>query len=174
MRDEFENFVREHQNMVFSTAMRITNKSAEAEDISQQVFLQAYRQFSKLKTHSNPGGWLRLAARNLSINYIKRYFKKWMFFDTVSDIPCEVETAFQDFNDESVFYNDTEKVKKVLDTLPFKSRVPLVLFYYETLTYLEIAEKLNCSVAKIKTDIFRAKKLFIKQMGALRSDHDQK
>ncbi|HMA64447.1 MAG: RNA polymerase sigma factor [Fibrobacterota bacterium] len=160
MRDLFEKFVMEYQDMVFSTAMRITCNSAESEDISQQVFLQAYKQFNELQSHCNVGGWLRLAARNLSINHVKRYVKRWQFFDTVSDIPPEVEQG----SDDEFLYDNTDKLKHELSGLPSKYRVPLVLFYYEGLAYYQIAEELKCSEGKIKTDIFRAKKMLKEKM----------
>ena len=164
MRDQFITFVREHQDMVFSTAMRITSSSAESEDIAQQVFLQAYHQFDRLSTHDNPGGWLRLAARNLSINHIKRYFKRWQFFDTTSEIPSQIEDALRDRSDDSILFDNVDNLKKSLAELPAKYRVPLVLFYYEGLQYQEIAKELKCSEGKIKTDIFRAKKVLREKM----------
>ena len=51
--EQFEAFMREYQNMVFSTAMRLVANSAEAEDISQEVFLKAYQNLGKLE---DPGG----------------------------------------------------------------------------------------------------------------------
>jgi RNA polymerase sigma-70 factor (ECF subfamily) len=164
MREKFISFIKEHQDMVFSTAMRITCNSAESEDIAQQVFLKAYRQFDLLSTHCNPGGWLRLAARNLSINHVKRYLRRWQFFDTVSAIPSEVENAFRDSGYDSLLFDNVDVLKKALSDLPVKYRVPLVLFYYEGLQYQEIAKELRCSEGKIKTDIFRAKKVLREKM----------
>lgn len=164
MREKFILFLKEHQDMVFSTAMRITSNSVESEDIAQQVFLQAFRKFDELSTHCNPGGWLRLATRNLSINHIKRYLRRWQFFDTVSDIPSEVENAFRGKDDDSLLFDDVDILKKALGELPAKYRVPLVLFYYEGLQYQEIAKELRCSEGKVKTDIFRAKKVLREKM----------
>jgi len=165
MRDKFAIFVREHQDMVFSTAMRITSDGAESEDIAQQVFLQAYRQFDTLCDHCNPGGWLRLTARNLSINHVKRYVNRWQFFDTVTGIMNgSEETAPVDDEEAGLLYENTDKLKKILAELVPKFRIPLVLFYYEGLAYHEIAAELKCSEGKVKTDIFRAKKTVKEKM----------
>jgi RNA polymerase sigma-70 factor, ECF subfamily len=164
MHDEFEQFVREHQNMVFSTAMRITSNQADAQDIAQQVFLQAFKQFSILKEHQNVGGWLRLSARNLSINHVKRYMKRWIFFDTISEISSEFEIREDNNSEDNWLFENVEMIKKALVELPDKFRVPLVLFYYEGLAYYEIAVELRCSEAKVKTDIFRAKKVLLEKM----------
>jgi len=166
MRDQFESFVIEHQDMVFSTAMRITCNHAESEDIAQQVFLQAYHQFDNLKEHCNPGGWLRLTTRNLCINHVKRYINRWRFFDTATPIPSDIEKAFQgdDESDGGFLYDNVDKLKNALSELPARFRVPLVLFYYEGLAYHEIADELKCSEGKIKTDIFRAKQALKEKM----------
>jgi len=69
---QFEVFMQNYQNMVFSTAMRLTANQAEAEDISQEVFLKAYERFNELKTSPTAGGWLKTVATNLSLNHLTR------------------------------------------------------------------------------------------------------
>ena len=55
---QFEAFMRNYQNMVFSTAMRLVANQAEAEDISQEVFLKAYERFHDLRESPTAPGWL--------------------------------------------------------------------------------------------------------------------
>lgn len=154
----YADFVREYQNMVYTTSLRITGDVHDAEDIAQEVFLKAYLRFSDLQTHENPGGWLRTAARNLSINHIVRYRRKFLFIhpdDTFGE-----QNAFIDDPDESDewLYEKTGQIKNALLGLPASYRVPLVLYYYENLEYKEIAKKLKVSLSKVKTDILRGKK----------------
>src|SRR6187401_1011974 len=78
--ENFEQFMRNYQNMVFSTALRLTANEAEAQDISQEVFLKAYERFAELHASPTVGGWLRTVATNLSLNHITRYRKRWTFF----------------------------------------------------------------------------------------------
>src|ERR1017187_7205715 len=76
----FEAFMRNYQNMVFSTAMRLVANQAEAEDITQEVFLKAYERFGELRESPTAGGWLRTVATNMSLNHLSRYRSRWSFF----------------------------------------------------------------------------------------------
>ena len=49
MTEQFETFMRNYQNMVYSTALRLVVNPAEAEDIAQEVFLKAYERFAELR-----------------------------------------------------------------------------------------------------------------------------
>src|SRR5436190_620246 len=70
---QFEAFMRAYQNMVFSTAIRLLSNSAEAEDVSQEVFLKAYERYAELKESPTVGGWLKTVTRNLCLNHLTRY-----------------------------------------------------------------------------------------------------
>ena len=71
--NEFEVFVKNYQDMVYTTAIRLVANPADAEDISQQVFLKAYDHFDQIATGGSAGGWLKTVARNLSLNHLSRY-----------------------------------------------------------------------------------------------------
>src|SRR3954469_9134029 len=77
---DFTTFMRNYQNMVFSTAARLTGNDAQAEDISQEVFLKAYQNFDPLNPSPAAGGWLKTVATNLSLNHLSRYRNRWRFF----------------------------------------------------------------------------------------------
>lgn len=161
---DFTTFMRAYQNMVFTTAARITGNDAQAEDISQEVFLKAHEHFDTLCQSPTAGGWLKTVATNLSLNHVSRYRKRWRFFsefrrDDADDTNApEVEFAAPD-----VFFAgvDAEErramVDQALDQLPPHQRVPLVLYHFEDMPYDEIAKKLGVSLAKVKTDILRAR-----------------
>jgi len=137
--------------MVYSTAMRITGDPYESQDIAQKVFVQAYDRFSELRRHENPGGWLRLTTRNLSINYVRRH--TWRFLP-IGDRP---EPAAPDADSSEWLFGRSENLKRALDSLPPAQRATIALHYYEDLPYGKVAEALGCSVAKVKTDLFRAR-----------------
>src|SRR5678815_2228110 len=77
---QFESFLRQYQDLVFSTAMRLLANRAEAEDVTQEVFLKAYARFSELEHSPTVAGWLRTVATNLSLNHLTRYRSRWSFF----------------------------------------------------------------------------------------------
>jgi RNA polymerase sigma-70 factor (ECF subfamily) len=160
---EFTKFMRTYQNMVFSTAARLSGNDAQAEDIAQEVFLRAHRRFDELRDNPRAPGWLKTVATNLTFTHLTRYRKRWVFFSQLQGTENSDDDPSLDFaDDESVVENVREDerheyVEAALRELPEHQRVPLVLFHFEELPYEEIAQKLRVSLPKVKTDIHRAR-----------------
>jgi|SRR5208283_3729384 len=159
---QFEVFLRNYQNMVFSTAMRLLANQSEAEDITQEVFLRAYERFADLCDSPTAGGWLKTVATNLCLNHLSRYRARWSFFSELfsgnqPDEEMEVQFPAQADPDALLAADRRELLDQALRKLPSSQRVPLVLYHLEGLRYEEIAEKLGVSLGKVKTDIFRGR-----------------
>jgi RNA polymerase sigma-70 factor, ECF subfamily len=162
---DFTTFMRNYQDMVFSTSARITGNDAQAEDISQEVFLKAYENFDHLRTSPTAGGWLKTVATNLSLNHLSRYRNRWRFFSEFKrpDDAGEADAPAIEFAAPDTFFAGVdaaerrELVEEALAQLPEHQRVPLVLYHFEDLPYDEIAKQLHVSLAKVKTDILRAR-----------------
>jgi RNA polymerase sigma-70 factor, ECF subfamily len=176
---DFTTFMRNYQDMVFSTAARLTRNDAQAEDISQEVFLKAYENYHHLATSPTAGGWLKTVATNLSLNHLSRYRNRWRFFsefkrDDAGDEGPEVEFAAPDTFFAGVDAQDRRAmVEQALDQLPEHQRVPLVLYHFEDLPYEDIAKKLGVSLAKVKTDILRARTALAKILGRSGTAHEK-
>lgn len=161
---DFTTFMRNYQNMVFSTAARITGNDAHAEDISQEVFLKAYENYDHLSTSPTAGGWLKTVATNLSLNHLSRYRNRWRFFSEFKrDDAGEGDAPEVDFAAPDTFFAGVDAadqralVEQALAQLPEHQRVPLVLYHFEDMPYEDIAKRLRVSLAKVKTDILRAR-----------------
>lgn len=162
---DFTTFMRNYQDMVFSTAIRLVGNEAQAEDISQEVFLKAYEHFESLQTSPTAGGWLKTVTTNLSLNHLTRYRNRWRFFsefkrqdDGADGDEPEVEFAAPDNFFGGIDGEERrEWVERALEKLPEHQRVPLVLYHFEDMPYEEIAKKLRISLSKVKTDILRAR-----------------
>jgi RNA polymerase sigma-70 factor (ECF subfamily) len=167
---QFETLVRNYQDMVFSTAMRLVANTAEAEDIAQEVFLKAFERFEELSGDARVGGWLKTVAINLSLNHLSRYRARWSFFSEIAHRnptgeEMEIEfAATTDVEEEMAVGDRCRLVEQALRQLPPAQRVPLVLFHLEGMKYEEIAAKLGVSLGKVKTDIFRAREAMRKKL----------
>jgi RNA polymerase sigma-70 factor (ECF subfamily) len=155
-----------YQDMVFSTAARLSGNDAQAEDIAQEVFLKAYESFEQLRSSPAAGGWLKTVATRLTLNHLSRYRRRWRFFSELrrddSDDDSELEFANPDLTPDSIIADiDAEQrralVEQALRELPDHQRVPLVLYHFEEMPYLDIAKQLQVSLPKVKTDIQRAR-----------------
>ena len=167
---QFEAFMRNYQNMVFGTAMRLLANQTEAEDIAQEVFLKAYERFAELRESPTAGGWLKTVTTNMCLNHLSRYRARWSFFSELihrSGEDEEHEMEFEapgDLEEELAQADRHELVEQALQKLPPTQRVPLVLYHLEGMKYEEIAAKLKISLGKVKTDIFRAREALRKKL----------
>jgi RNA polymerase sigma-70 factor, ECF subfamily len=168
---QFEVFMQNYQNMVFSTAMRLLASQAEAQDVAQDVFLKAYQRFAQLRDNPSAGGWLKTVATNLSLNHLSRYRSRWSFFselfggDREQNEESEIEFPAPDNVEENLNRNERcAAVEQALQKLAPAQRVPLVLYHLDGLSYEEIAAKLGVSLGKVKTDIFRGREVLRKKL----------
>ena len=148
--------------MVFATAVRLLGNPADAEDAAQTVFLRAFERYAQLAGSPTAGGWLKTTTRNVCLNHLSRYRARWRFFsemDAVASgeryedgLESRVSRAIEDEHaDRRV------RLEQAIHRLPDAQRVPLVLFHFEELGYDEISRTLGVSLAKVKTDIHRAR-----------------
>jgi RNA polymerase sigma-70 factor, ECF subfamily len=171
---DFATFMHAYQDMVFSTASRLTGNDAQAEDIAQEVFLKAYENFASLRLSSTAGGWLKTVTTNLTLNHLSRYRRRWRFFSEMHR--DDEEEPEVDFPVADTIVADLEAgqrhemVEAALRALPEHQRVPLVLYHFEEMSYDQIAEQLRASLSKVKTDIARGRAAmakYLKKVGAL-------
>ena len=159
--DRFEAFVREYQDMVFATAVRLLANPTEAEDIAQTVFLRAFERFASISTSATAAGWLKTVTTNLCLNHLARYRSRWQFFSELErpedDERYEARVAAPAPRDALESASRQEALERAVRALPDHQRVPLVLFHFEDMTYKEIAAAVGISVAKVKTDIHRGR-----------------
>ena len=166
--NQFETFMRAYQDMVYTTALRLLNNEAEAEDISQEAFLKAYERFDEVSQSPTAGGWLKTVTRNLCLNHLSRYRARWRFFSEMAsenDEEREVDFPAPATHDQEMATADQRRLlEEALRKLPAAQRVPLVLYHFEDLSYEEIAARLKSSMAKVKTDIFRGREALRKKL----------
>jgi len=158
--------MRAYQDMVYTTARRLTANEAHAEDIAQDVFLKAYARFEQLRTSPTAGGWLKTVATNLSLNHLSRYRRRWRFFseiattddqDELADFLPQSATAAEELFEELDAESRRQSIEDGLASLPDHQRVPLVLYHFQEMSYQDIAARLNVSAAKLKTDLHRGR-----------------
>ncbi len=161
--------MRAYQDMVFSTASRLVGDDRQAEDIAQEVFLRAYEHFGGLRTSPTAGGWLKTVATNLTLNYLTRHRKRRRLFSELRPAAAEEDSSAPELTvpqPDTLLADLSAEQRRVLiedalRKLPEQQRLALVLYHFEELSYEEVAMKLHASLAKIKTDIRRARQALL-------------
>lgn len=162
----FEAFVREFQDLVYGTALRLLGQPAEAEDVAQTVFLKAFERAADVVGHPAAPGWLKTVTTNECLNHLGRYRTRWRFFSEL-DAPDGSGEAGADrvvdaaTPDPLERLSDAERhaaLEAALRALPPHQRVPIVLFHFDDMSYEAIAARLHVTVAKVKSDIHRGRR----------------
>jgi RNA polymerase sigma-70 factor, ECF subfamily len=145
-----------HARPIYSLALRILQDQAEAEDIVQEVFAQAWRQASRYdQGRGNVAAWLLTLARSRAIDRLRARRAR-------PELAPE-ERAIVDMPDRAVGADvqlvseqEAARVRDALHQLPLVQRVALELAYYEGLTHTEIAARLEQPLGTVKTRIRQA------------------
>ena len=155
---DFDLLVKKYQKNVLLTAVSISQNMQEAEDISQESFIKAFKSLNKFNVEKNFKNWL------LSITYrtgIDTYRKKRSFLNLLNFTKQErkntVNPGYKSLEDSEIF-------SAFLKTLNIKERTALSLQINENYTAKEISMILKCSESTVRVYIFNAKKKIKKIM----------
>jgi RNA polymerase sigma-70 factor (ECF subfamily) len=153
-REPFEAVMTAHHAEIYRYLRRVTFRSAEAEDLSQETFLRAFRAYRALPPDANVRAWLFAIATNLFRNSLRSAKRRRAAHD-------EVKTRGRDGDGEgpegvALFNEARSAVEGVIEQLPTKQRAAFVLRKVHELPYEEIAESLGCSVDSARAHVFQA------------------
>lgn len=150
---------------MFNTALRILNDPAEAEDVMQEAFLEAFRKIEVYREESSFGTWLKRIVINKSVDVIRRSK------DTVSvdELDVEVAETRDDENYMQVLSTRVEEIRAAIHALPDNYRIILSLFLLEGYDHEEIAQIMNISYGLSRTRYSRARKKLLEYIGASES-----
>ena len=148
--EAFERLYRSYARDVYRYSLAVLRNPADAEDITQTTFLNAYRAYQRGEEPRRPKHWLIKIAHNACRSRHLRAVRRPQevpFEESVAAIPIPAD--------------ETPKLEELLEALgrlPFNQRAALVMRELEGRSYAEIAETLEVSVAAVETLIFRARR----------------
>jgi RNA polymerase sigma factor (sigma-70 family) len=150
----FEQLVREYYGDILAYLYRLAGDRKQAEDLTQDTFLKAYRAWPDLPAGANARAWLYRIGTNTALDWLRRQrLIAWLPLLERDSHPA-VHTSFADAALESM------AVQRALTQIPARYRVPLVLFVCQGLSTHEIAAILHVSQGAVKTRLFRAREKF--------------
>ena len=165
----FGRLVEQLQIRVFRFILRHVPRAAEAEDLTQDTFLEAYRKLGSFRGEAKFSTWVMGIAFNLARNHRSRapqYRYRMLAEDAAGDLP---ETAAGPY--EQARAGDlAEATAEAMDTLGDELREALVLVAIDGLGYAEAAEIAGVPIGTVKTRVFRARNALcahLKQAGKL-------
>lgn len=154
-----DELLRRYKNPIYHFAYRLSQNNAEAQDITQEVFLRLYQYKDTYKPCGKFCTWIFSIAHNLCVSRLRK--KRWLVaWPRKQDNPDELrDFESPDPSPQEVVSNNefSAIVKECIQGLPFLQREALILREYENLDYQEISRILNKSLGTVKTLIHRAR-----------------
>lgn len=162
-RDAFNKLVLVLKDRVFNTAISILQNVEDAEDITQEVFVEVFNSVKNFKGESKLSTWIYriTVTKSLDFQRKKNRKKRFAFVQTLFGADDNTPTV-----DAPHFYHPGVQLENkeraailylAIDKLPERQRTAFILSKTEDLSYAEIAEVMELSVSSIESLLFRAK-----------------
>lgn len=149
----YEPFVRQHERAILNYLWRMTGDEQSAYDLTQEVFVRAWRHFDKLRGYDSPRAWLFRVASNLAISGMRARRP----LTSVDLLPSEQQPASSDPTWRVV---ERDLVRAAMDALPARRRAALTLREVYGLSTAEVARALGISEASARMTLSRAREQF--------------
>ena len=160
-RGAFDLIVERHRRPVYQICYRFMGNHEDASDLSQEVFLRAFRGLKNFKGGSALGTWLHRIAVNTCLNRLALKTPRTEPIDDAQHIDMRTESA----SDRLLRDERAAKVRAAVARLPKKQRAALILRTYQELSHQEVAEVLGTSVGAAKANVFHALQNLKKLLG---------
>ena len=170
--EAFNALVRKHQKGIHALAWRKVGDFHIAEEITQDTFLQVYKNLAQLKNPNQFAGWMYVIASRLCLKWLQKS-KNTSAMHSLEDTPVEEieESSYSHHVSEQrqieITENCHELVKKLLAKLPESERTIVTLYYLGEMTAKEIGKYLGVSVNTVKSRLRRGRKRLQEQQEEL-------
>lgn len=153
-----------HRSAVFRSVVAVVGNPQDAEDITQEAFLRAYRALDGFRGDAQLRTWLIRIGVHLAIDHVKRKKARpevsleWDVGGGLAEVDPQASAERSEIR---------ETVRKAIEALPAHHRAVIVLRDIEGMDYSEMAQVLGCSVGSVKLRLFRARRLLKQRLEVL-------
>lgn len=155
---------QQYVKAMYNICLRILNHEAEAEDVLQEAFMDAFGHITSFRGQSTFGAWLKQIVVNRAINQLRSRRLEFVDLDSYrpgeddSDSTDRLEIADAEPVDEEAIMLEVDRVKRAMQRLPEGYRVVLSLYLFEGYDHEEIGNVLGISETTSRTQYLRGKK----------------
>ncbi len=156
----FEALYQLHNRRVYSLCLRMVGNTAEAEDLTQEAFLQLFRKISTFRGESAFSTWLHRLAVNVVLMKLRKKSGKETSLEQVTDPDEESGTPRRDFGTLDVRLSgslDRVNLQRAVEQLPPGYKAVFMLHDVQGFEHNEIAEIMGCSIGNSKSQLHKAR-----------------
>ena len=172
----FTQLVEAYQHLVYNTVLSMLQNKEEAEDVSQEVFIQVYQSIKQFKGESKLSTWLYRIAITKSLDWQRRKGRKkrFAFVEGLFGVDDSIKHDPPEFNHPGVAMENKEQAAmlfKAIKQLPDNQKVAFTLNKIEGLSYQEVATVMQVTEASVEAFLHRAKQNLRKELGDYYNKH---
>ena len=164
---EFDDLVQRYHKQAYNIAYRLTGNHADAEDLTQEAFLRAFRFFGHYRRDLPFENWLYRIMSNLFVDELRRRPKARIHsLDTPVGGDSGESNAYLEIpdsrdNPERVVLHEEldEQIQRALEMLPADFRMTVILADIEGMSYEEISQTMGCSLGTVRSRLHRGRKM---------------
>ena len=158
----YAELVERYQQVVANLSYKLCGTRLDIEDVTQQVFLELYTALPRFRFDSKLSSFIYRITVNVVCKMMNRQ-PRHISTDQQEYTPETPDDALD--AEQQIIHNERlEQLRTAIGHLKSEQRTALVLYTYEDFSYLQIAEVMQCSLSKVESLIFRAKKNLAKEM----------
>jgi RNA polymerase sigma-70 factor (ECF subfamily) len=166
-RREFDALVHRCHRQAYNIAFRLSGNHADAEDLTQESFLRAYRFFDRYNRDMPFENWLYRIMSRVFIDELRKRprlqaqsLNQPLSFGDGGDADIMLEVPDSAFDPERIMLSESleEGLQDALNTLPEEFRIAVILADIQGMCYEEIAETMNCSLGTVRSRLHRGRK----------------
>jgi RNA polymerase sigma-70 factor (ECF subfamily) len=154
--DAFEAVVAAHHGEIHRYLMRATARPSDADDLSQETFLRAFRARRSLPPDANVRAWLFAIATNLCRNHWRSEARRRRAYTAASTDGHMVDPGWPE--GEALLSEAGARVERIISSLPLKQRLAFTMRKIHELDYDAIGASLDCSAESARAHVFQALK----------------
>jgi len=162
MAGRFEAEAMPHLNDIFRTATRVLGDRARAEDVSQEVFLQAWKSFHRFEQGTNCRAWLF----KILFHCVNHHRRKWFRFPMLKETEEFIEANLTAAEPIPEHLTDAD-ILAALDRIPGDFRAVILMVDVEEFAYKDAAEILSIPIGTVMSRLSRARKLLREQLAGV-------
>jgi len=175
----FGTLVTKYQRMVYATCFRLVRTQSDAEDLSQEVFIEVFRSLVMVQKEHDLSGWLFKIAMNKSLSFLRKHNPAKSGKNPTPESAASEVTIKHHFSETNTPYSkleeeDTHKILfQAIDQLPENQKKVILLHKFDQYSQKEISEQLGISPVSVESLIYRAKTNLRKSLYDYYKKHQQ-
>ncbi|MDD5098386.1 MAG: RNA polymerase sigma factor [Candidatus Pacebacteria bacterium] len=164
----YREIIKRYENKLSRYLSKFSSNKDDIEDILQVVFIKAYKNLYGFDINKKFSSWIYRIAHNEAVNHLKKYKGNSISLD---DVEYRLIDEKADINNDADKMFLKKDVESVISGMNIKYREPIILFYFEDMTYEEISDVLRIPKSTVGTLISRGKNLIKEYLREINQKH---